>query len=59
MYLSVKKIKPLDALHLSCSINAKVDYFITVDDDILKYKTNEILILDPIGFIKYWENPGG
>jgi predicted nucleic acid-binding protein len=32
-----KKIKPLDALHLSCAINAKADYFITVDDGILRY----------------------
>ena len=29
-------IKTLDALHLSCAINAKADYFITVDDAILK-----------------------
>ena len=52
-------IKPVDALHLSCAINAKTDYFITVDDGILKYKTNEILIFDPIGFIKHWEKHGG
>ena len=25
-------IKPLDALHLSCAINAEADYFITVDE---------------------------
>jgi predicted nucleic acid-binding protein len=50
-----KKIRPLDALHLSCAINAKADYFITVDDGILRYNTNEIKILDPITFIKYWE----
>jgi predicted nucleic acid-binding protein len=50
-----KKIKPLDALHLSCAINAKADYFITVDDGILRYNTNEINIFDPITFIKNWE----
>jgi predicted nucleic acid-binding protein len=50
-----KKIKPLDALHLSCAINAKADYFITVDDGILSYNTNEINIFDPILFIKHWE----
>jgi predicted nucleic acid-binding protein len=49
------KIKPLDALHLSCAINATADYFITVDDGILKYNTNEITIFDPIMFIKHWE----
>ena len=48
-------MKPLDALHLSCAISAKADYFITVDDGILKFNTNEIQILDPIMFIKHWE----
>jgi predicted nucleic acid-binding protein len=54
-----KKIKPLDALHLSCAINAKVDYFITVDDGILRYNTTEINIFDPIMFIKHWETQEG
>jgi predicted nucleic acid-binding protein len=52
-------IKPIDALHLSCSIYAKANYFVTVDDEILKYNTNEIKIFDPIMFIKYWEKLGG
>jgi predicted nucleic acid-binding protein len=52
-------IKPLDALNLSCAIVAKVDFFVTVDDGILKYKTNEIKIFDPIMFIKHWEKLGG
>jgi len=54
-----KGIKPLDALHLSCAINAEADYFITVDDGILRYITNEIKIFDPIAFIKHWEKHGG
>jgi len=54
-----KGIKPLDALHLSCAINTKADYFITVDDGILRYVTNEIKIFDPISFIKHWEKFGG
>ena len=54
-----KKIKPIDALHLSCAIDAGTDYFITVDDGILKYSTDEIKIFDPIMFIKYWESYGG
>ena len=48
------RIKPLDALHLSCAIIAKADYFITFDDGILAYTTKEIDILDPIMFLKYW-----
>jgi predicted nucleic acid-binding protein len=51
-----EKIKPLDALHLACAINAKADYFVTVDDGILRYKTDEIKIFDPIMFIKDWGN---
>jgi predicted nucleic acid-binding protein len=50
-----KKIKPLDALHLSCAIDAKADYFISVDDGVLRYNTNEINIFDPIMFVKHWE----
>jgi len=57
--ISKNGIKPIDALHLSCAINAGVNYFITVDDGILKYNTNEIKIIDPIMFIKYWETYGG
>jgi len=52
-------INTLDALHLSCAISANADFFITVDDDILKYNTNEIEIFDPIMFLKHWENRGG
>jgi predicted nucleic acid-binding protein len=52
-------IKPIDALHLSCAIDARTEYFITVDDGILKYSTKEIKIFDPIMFIKHWENIGG
>jgi len=55
----MNKIKPLDALHLSCAINAKADYFITVDDGILRYSTDEIVILDPVEFIRHWEKQGG
>ena len=57
--IAMNKVKPMDALHLSCAINANVDYFITVDNGILKYNTNEISIFDPIGFIRHWENLGG
>ena len=52
-------IKALDALHLSCAIDAKANYFVTVDDSILKYSTDELEIFDPIMFIKHWEIYGG
>jgi len=49
-------LSPADALHLSCAINAGVKYFISVDDKILKYKTDGINIINPIDFIQIWEN---
>jgi predicted nucleic acid-binding protein len=52
-------IEPVDSLHLSCAINAGVDYFITVDNRLLRYRNNSIKIIDPIMFIKTWENIGG
>jgi len=57
--LEQQGLKPIDALHLSCAINAEADFFITVDDGILRYNTDEIQIFDPIMFIKYWETGDG
>lgn len=46
-------IKPLDSLHLSCAVELKCNYFITVDRGILNKKTlvKEIIITNPIDFI--------
>ena len=52
-------IEPIDSLHLSCAINTGVDYFITVDDPLLRYKNKDIKIVDPIMFIKTWGSIGG
>jgi hypothetical protein len=43
-----------DALHISCALFAKCEYFLTTDDTILhKSKLiKEIIIIDPIDFIK-------
>ncbi|MCL1947577.1 MAG: PIN domain-containing protein [Chitinivibrionia bacterium] len=49
-------IKNKDAIHISCALEAKCDYFITTDDKILKnYKENDIIICSPINFISDWE----
>ena len=45
-------IKNKDALHLASAIYAKVDFFITVDHRVLKYKDERITILNPIEFIE-------
>jgi predicted nucleic acid-binding protein len=50
----MRRVKKLDSLYVACAIVAKVDYFLTTDDFILKKAmlANEIKITDPIGFIK-------
>jgi predicted nucleic acid-binding protein len=50
-------VKSKDALHISCAIEAKCDYFITTDDGILRrYKTGEIRVCSPVEFINIWED---
>jgi predicted nucleic acid-binding protein len=49
-----KGTKNIDALHISCAIQAKAVFFLTTDDGILKNAPliQGIEITDPIGFIK-------
>jgi len=44
-------IKSADATHLASAIYSHCDYFITTDDRILKYRTDEIRIINPVQFI--------
>jgi predicted nucleic acid-binding protein len=49
-------VKQKDALHLACSILAKCDYFITTDDDIVKkYTEHDIIVINPVDFLKILE----
>jgi len=50
-------IRPKDALHLSCAIEAQCGYFVTTDDKILNKKVEGVTIIDPIDFIKTLEMP--
>ena len=47
-------IKKFNSLHLACALQAKVDYFLTTDDGILKKSLiiENVKVIDPIGFIK-------
>ncbi len=45
-------IKHKDACHIACAIYTGCDYFITTDDRILKYKTNEIKLVNPVDYIR-------
>ena len=50
-------VKAKDALHISCAIEAKCDFFITTDDGILKkYKNGDIEVCSPVEFINLWED---
>ena len=48
-------IKAFDAAHIACAITAECDYFITTDLRILKYKTDQIKLVNPIEFVRIWE----
>ena len=48
-------IKEKDAYHVACAILAECDYFLTVDDRLLKLKTDEIILLNPTEFVKILE----
>ena len=48
-------IKTADAYHVACAILSDSNYFVTTDDRLLKYKTDKLIIADPIQFIKDME----
>lgn len=48
-------IKTKDALHVSCAIEAKADFFVTTDIRLLKYSSNEVKIINPIDLITILE----
>jgi predicted nucleic acid-binding protein len=50
-------LKPKDALHVACAIDAKCEYFLTTDDQVLKKMANssDISVLNPTDFIKIIE----
>lgn len=44
-------VKDKDALHVSCAIKAKCDYFITTDKRLLKYSDDKIKMVNPLEYI--------
>ncbi|MBR3747423.1 MAG: hypothetical protein IKN27_10755 [Selenomonadaceae bacterium] len=48
-------VKPKDAYHVASAVLAECDYFLSTDDRLLKYKTSEIILLNPVEFIKILE----
>jgi hypothetical protein len=49
--LEKMKIKGIDAIHVSLSELNSIDYFLTVDDGIIKKYSGFLKILNPINFI--------
>jgi hypothetical protein len=49
-------VKTADALHVACAISAGCDYFITVDGRLLKYRSDKIVVCDPVEFLRIWDH---
>jgi predicted nucleic acid-binding protein/GNAT superfamily N-acetyltransferase len=48
-------IKYMDASHVACAIAAGSDFLLTTDKRLLKYNSGKINIVNPIDFIRIWE----
>ena len=48
-------VKTKDAYHVACAVVSKSRYLITVDNRLLKYPAQDIIICDPIQFLDYLE----
>ena len=48
-------IKEKDATHVACAIFGKADVFLTTDKRLLKFKTDEIAMMNPMDFVKELE----
>ena len=47
-----KGLDPMDSAHIACAVLAGCNYFITVDDGVLKHRIDGIEIIDPVQFIR-------
>ncbi len=48
-------IKMKDAYHVACAIFSSCDCFLTTDNRLLKYRTEEIQMLNPVDFVRRLE----
>lgn len=48
-------IKAKDAIHIACAIFGKSDVFLSTDDRLLKYRSDEIVLRNPIDFLRGME----
>ncbi len=52
--LALIGVKPMDALHVACAIEAKAEYFLTTDKALLRKmaKHDKLRVVDPVDFIR-------
>ncbi|MHB1174931.1 MAG: hypothetical protein ACYCZJ_07390 [Sulfuriferula sp.] len=52
--LSKIGVKPMDALHVACAIEARAEYFLTTDNALLRKmaKQDSIRVVDPVDFVR-------
>jgi predicted nucleic acid-binding protein len=48
-------VKEADAAHVACAVLSGCDYFLTTDKRLLKYKSDQIQIMNPVVFVLKWE----
>ena len=48
-------IKFMDACHLACAVFAKSGYFLSTDYRLLKFRTDEIRLMNPVDFLRELE----
>jgi len=51
-------LRQKDAAHIACAVYGKSDYFITVDRKILNKPVRNIIVIDPIDFLRRLQNDG-
>lgn len=52
--LALIGVKPIDALHIACAIEAEAEYFLTTDKALLRKMANHdsLRVVDPVDFIR-------
>ena len=52
--LAFRGVKPMDALHVACAIEAEADYFLTTDKALLRKMRHHqrLIVVDPVDFIR-------
>ena len=45
-------IKTKDAMHIACALFAKADYFITTDKKLINKTIQDIIVLNPVEFVR-------